>query len=334
MLAFPSGAVNAEPCPLDGRRVNSDGVDNVIRHSSAGRSDSSVRTPGHAVTLCAGTLSATVSGGDLLSVTSLRDRDVELLADPGDLPPGYRVHGARAGITLLHPWANRLSADRYAFAGREGRLEAGGDRVSRDAHGLAIHGLAAPTPWRPVQDGAHGAVASLTWLGEPGFPWAHQVVVHITLAPASLEIQTGVTALDRDAVPVALGWHPYFRRDPNAMIELPDLVELVGDARGLPTGESIQRPHSRSAAGARRLDYGVSGLRRGTTMALKNANRTVSVEFGPGYPVGQVFAPRDAPVVSFEPMAAPTDALVDGLGLAVAQPGRPWVAGFAVRVGK
>jgi aldose 1-epimerase len=323
-------------------------VENVNGHPTADGTVSSLGTPVAPVILSAGTVSVAILGGDLLSIVSLRDGDVELLADPENLPPGYRVHGRAAGITLLHPWANRLSADSYTFGGRTGRLEAGGDRVSRDAHGLAIHGLTAPSasPWRPAAEGPDRATAALTWLGEPGFPFPHQITVRFQLsaarpASAALAITTTVCALGDGAVPVAFGWHPYFRRDPAAALQLPALTFLEGDGRGLPTGvETPRAPRRLELADPSHglaepsFDDGVSGLSRGTQMRLDNETRSIAVEFGAGYGFGQLFAPPDAPIVSFEPMTAPTDALCRGSGLGVAEPDRPYRASLVVRVAR
>jgi aldose 1-epimerase len=308
---------------------------------------SSPDPPVSPVSLAAGPVTATICGGDLLSVSSLCRHGVERLADPAGLPEGYRVHGVRAGITLLHPWANRLSVDRFSFRGVTGRLDAGTDptRISRDGAGLAIHGLGAPTPWRPVRDGVGSAVASLTWLGEPGFPYPHQITVRFRLTgtdggSGALAISTTVCALGDEGVPVSFGWHPYFQRDLNALIELPALSFLQGDARGLPTGEQTPQAPRRIALLAASFDDGVSELASGAEMTLLNQSAAgsagdadaVTVQFGAGYRFGQLFAPPDAPVVSFEPMTAPTDALVRGTDLAVAEPEVPWTADFVIWV--
>jgi aldose 1-epimerase len=289
------------------------------------------------VTLTAGAARADIVGGNLLTVSSLRYETVELLADPVQLPSSYRVHGRRAGITLLHPWANRLGADAFAFRGVHGRLDGSSARVTRDVHGLAIHGLTAPYPWHPVRDGASAALASLTWPEEPGFPFAHQVAVRLELssgpdASLTLAIETTVTPVTGDCVPIAFGWHPYFRHEGAAEIELPQLSVLDVDERGLPTGHEVLQERSRVRLCDRGFDYGGSGLSSGSQMRLHNGSRTITVEFGEGYTYGQVFAPSDAPVVSLEPMTAPTDALRRGTRLPVAGPERPYVASFVVRL--
>jgi aldose 1-epimerase len=300
------------------------------------------------VSIAAGGLVAEIVGGPLLTIASLRYQGVEMLVDPTDLPPRYRVHGTRAGITLLHPWANRLGADAYAFRGVEANLgpadPAAATGVTRDANGLAIHGVIGSCSWRPQPDGVSACHASLTWFGEPAFPFAHQVLVRLAVVSdaaaltMALRVSTTITALSSVPVPVAFGWHPYFRCDRQAgcELQLPARSMLESDARGLPTGTCTPCAAARIGLVDESLDEGV--LLLGPEMVLRQASphgrgHAIAVAFEQGYPYAQLFAPRDAPVVSLEPMTAPTDALRRGSGLAVTATDRPYTAAFAVRVG-
>ena len=49
--------------------------------------------------------------------------------------------------------------------------------------------------------------------------------------------------------------------------------------------------------------------------AVSGGGRRLQVELGDGFPYAQVFAPPDEPVICFEPMSAPIDALRSGHGL-------------------
>src|SRR4051812_38995873 len=104
-----------------------------------------------AVTLAAGALEATFVPQVGMVGASLRHDGEELLARPAGLPD-YAAEGTVLGIPFLHPWANRLSAEHYAAAGREVALPAG---LPREEHGLAIHGLR-PAPWHALSAGARG----------------------------------------------------------------------------------------------------------------------------------------------------------------------------------
>jgi aldose 1-epimerase len=54
--------------------------------------------------------------------------------------------------------------------------------------------------------------------------------------------------------------------------------------------------------------------------------------FEENYPVAQVFAPEGEDFVCFEPMTAPTNALVSGDGLRRINPGAHFSARFSIRV--
>ena len=64
---------------------------------------------------------------------------------------------------------------------------------------------------------------------------------------------------------------------------------------------------------------------------LAGGGRRIELAFLEGYPYAQVFAPDDDDVIAFEPMTAPTNALVDaGLGLALLAPGESYRASFSI----
>ena len=79
---------------------------------------------------------------------SLRHRGEELLGQRGGLR-SYVASRATMGIPFLHPWANRLGAERFELAGRELNLELEDLPLKRDERGLPIHGLLGAAPgWR------------------------------------------------------------------------------------------------------------------------------------------------------------------------------------------
>ena len=70
----------------------------------------------------------------------------------------------------------------------------------------------------------------------------------------------------------------------------------------------------------------------GEPFAVAGGGRRIEVAFDEGYPVAQVFAPPGKELICFEPMTAPTNALVTGDGLRAVAPGERAAAQFAVRV--
>jgi galactose mutarotase-like enzyme len=286
-------------------------------------------------------LAVVVTAADLLEVRSLRHGGEELLAAAGELPVAARVHGRAAGITLLHPWANRLARDAYAVAGRRAALAAAGGMVGRDLNGLALHGLVAePGAWRWERSDPRGAVAVavLRHAGADGsaFPFPHELRAVFALRGGRLEVATTLTPTGDVAVPVAFGWHPYLRLPGTARacwrLAMPARRHLTLDARGLPTGRHRDEPADEHPLASRALDDGYDHLADGAWFGLRDARRRLRLRLLEGYRVAQVFAPADADVVSLEPMTAPVNALVTGRGLRTVAPGGAFRATFALDV--
>ena len=289
--------------------------------------------------IAAGRLEATVAGGDWLSVTSLRFDGVELLGAPDDLPLPYRVHGHRAGITLLHPWANRLGGDRYRCAGVDVALDDPGARgVERDPGGLPIHGLRIPGAWRVECDAADASAcrAKGRFDAQPAFPFPHTVAVEFRLVAAGeLAVRTTVSATGDRAVPVSFGWHPYFIADRDAggvWVELPERAAVPLDDRGVPTGGPGEpRTAERLVLVSQSFDDAFAEVADGAAFVLGGPERTLRLVHDSGYPCGQLFAPADRPVVSLEPMTAPGDALRSS-AVGLVAPGASFTARWTLHI--
>jgi galactose mutarotase-like enzyme len=289
-------------------------------------------------------LTAAVVPGAGMVVASLRDRGRELLGQRGGVH-GYVERGATMGIPLLHPWANRLAADRFVFDGVEVRLPRSGGGVRREEHGLPIHGLLAGSPdWAVLPDdgvaGATSIAAELDFGAHTqlmaAFPFAHRIRLEIAVSGRTLTVRTTLAATGNGPVPAAFGFHPYLQLPgvPRELwrVELPAMRHLELDPRGIPTGGGSTVSAQAGALGDRTFDDGYSGVDPGAEFVLAGGRRRITVRFDEGYRFAQVFAPAEDDVVCFEPMVAPTNALVSGDALTVVPPGGRYAAAFSVTV--
>lgn len=150
---------------------------------------------------------------------SLSHRGEELLGQRGGLRT-YVAERSTMGIPLLHPWANRVAKRHFRVDGREVDLWAHPGLTSLDPHGLPIHGLlAAAGGWRVERhmDAPHGPrlIASLDFAAHEDlmtvFQFPHQLRIEAGIEEHSVTIATTVRASGEEAVPIAFGYHPYFR---------------------------------------------------------------------------------------------------------------------------
>jgi aldose 1-epimerase len=287
-----------------------------------------------------GALVARFAAGAGMVGCSLRHRGEELLGLGGGLD-AYLGEGKVFGLPLLYPWANRLAGWSYEAAGREVVLDRGSPLLHGEEHCLPIHGaLAAGSQWELTRREAAALSAELDWGAHPDlmavFPFAHRLVLDVRLEDGAVRMLTTVRAGPDGPVPLAFGFHPYLA-PPGAPreaweIDLPVRTELCLDEFGLPGGAAAPRPRERFALGERTFDDLFGLPTGGARFSVAAGGRRLTVEFGPGYPYAQVFAPADQPVVCFEPMTAPTNTLRSHDGLRLVPAGAAATAAFALRV--
>ncbi len=276
---------------------------------------------------------------------SLRHRGEELLGQRNGLR-AYVDHYSTMGIPFLHPWANRLGADRFEVDGREVDLTLPDLPLKRDGAGLPMHGLLSAAPgWRverhaELDDGGVLA-ASFDFGAYPhlleAFPFPHLVEIEATLVEGSLEIATSVTATGEVSVPVAFGFHPYLRLPgvPRAEwdLEAPVRERVVLDARGLPTGEREPTAIEPGPLGERTYDDAFLAPPPGTAFALPAPTAGSSCGWTAAIPSPRSSPPPRLDAVAIEPMTAPTDALLDiGPELTFVPPGETFAASFSISV--
>ncbi len=280
--------------------------------------------------LRAGPLTATWLPEHGMVGSSLTHDGDELLGQRGGLE-AYLAKGSAFGMPLLAPWANRLSGLRY------GQVEIDPARVKRDAAGLPKDGVMAGRAW--TVERAEEATLVATFESGPEvlavFPFPHRLRVTAALAAGALTVTTELAATGVVPVPVAFGWHPLFtlpgvRREEFALV-VPAARESVTDAHGIPTGAQRERSMADGPLGDRTADAEYPEV--DGSFFLRGGGRELRVRFGaPDYPVGHLWAPAGEPFVAWEPMTAPTNALVSREGLRHVAPGGRLAAAFSVHV--
>jgi galactose mutarotase-like enzyme len=272
---------------------------------------------------------------------SLRHRGSEVLGRADNLER-YAREGSTMGIPLLHPWANRLAGTRYEAAGRVIDLDPGSPLLHLDGNGLPIHGVVgAALSWRVLEEGSNGTAArvraALGFASEDlraVFPFPHALEVEAVLDGDGVTVRTELAA-EAVPVPVSFGYHPYVTlpdvpRDA-WHVELPSMRRLALDERGIPTG--VEEPFAGLDGPLDRgYDDGFAGLPEHPTFSVEGGGRHIQVDLLEGYPFAQVFAPEAADFICFEPMTAPTNALVSGAGLRVLEARARFSAAFRVAV--
>jgi aldose 1-epimerase len=276
----------------------------------------------------------------------------------GNLTRTMTVKGANIlgplGIPFMGPWANRLDEQAFYANGKRYAFDMALGNV-RGEH--PIHGFLSAAPWEVVEMKADDRSAWVTsrleffrhpeWMAQ--FPFAHRMEMTHRLKDGALEVLLRVDNLSVDPLPVAIGFHPYFRvgdapRDAWT-IALGARTEWILAPDKIPTGETraIEQRFANPKAAVLRdhdLDHVFGDLIRDAAgaawMSVAGAKQKIDVVFGPNYRAAVVYAPKGREFICFEPMAGITDALnlaQRGLykDLQHIPPGGTWEERFSIR---
>lgn len=143
-----------------------------------------------------------------------------------------RGHPMQWGSYPMAPFAGRIRHGRFTFAGREHRLPLG-----LPPH--AIHGVVFDRPWRV--DGPAEISIDL----DDRWPFRGRVSQRFRLDEGGLQVAMTLEA--DEPMPVALGWHPWFRRtlvpgDAPVTLRFEAGAMLLRDEEGIPSGERVPPP--------------------------------------------------------------------------------------------
>ena len=135
---------------------------------------------------------------------------------PFESVEAFQAAPSLCGVPFLGPWANRINGNTYYVNGRRYRLNPDLGNLRRDGNGLPIHGLLNFSPlWRVVEQSESHVSSRIEFWRHPElmaqFPFAHNLTMTYRLSGGELEVETVVENVGMEPMPVAVGYHPYFR---------------------------------------------------------------------------------------------------------------------------
>jgi aldose 1-epimerase len=209
-----------------------------------------------------------------------------------------------------------------------------------DDVGLPIHGaMPSLMRWEATRILPARITARLLWTsGEQLrlFPFPHELTVDASLERGALTIATTLAPTGEQSVPVSFGYHPYLRipdeKRSRWQVMLGARERLLLDEAMIPTGEREPVAWRRFTLAEKVFDDGFDALEEPGAFEAAAGDVALRVEFLDGYSYAQVYAPAYEDFICFEPMTAPSNALVSGEGLALVAPGGQYRAAFRVSI--
>jgi len=238
----------------------------------------------------------------------------------------------------LSPFPCRISDGVYQYAGNTYRF----GRLFSD--GTAIHGLLYDRSFTIAEESAGDQGASLVLEyayrnDDPGYPFQYNCQVRYTLRNGGdLGIVTVVTNVDKTTIPIADGWHPYFRlggKIDDWHLQFYSAAIVDFDERLVPTGHlSPYNVFERARLiGDTFLDncFALKPAIVSAACELYNPSSGLRVSFFPdsSYPYLQVYTPPSRESIAVENLSGAPDCFNNGMGLILLQPGHSQI--FTVR---
>jgi aldose 1-epimerase len=233
--------------------------------------------------------------------------------------------------TKLSPFVCRIANGKYRFEGKEFEFQ------NKFPDGSAIHGLLYNKNFKITDEFAddNSGAVSLRYhykKDDPAYPFDYVCEIRYTLhSGSSLQVETTILNLDDATIPLADGWHPYFRlgnKVDDYILQFNSASMLEFDENLIPTGKTVEEasfqvPHR---IGERTLDncFIVDFQESVPCCVLHNPNNKLSLSFytSPNYRYLQIFTPEHRNSIAIENLSAAPDAFNNGMGLLKLPPRR------------
>ena len=285
---------------------------------------------------------------------SMKVNGHEILYLPTRSLAELRANPKLGGVPFLAPWANRIDGMSYWANGKKFLLNEDLGTLRFDPNHLPIHGLLAFSPlWQIATSHADQSAAYVTSRFEfskypdllAQFPFAHTIEMTYRLHDGVLDVETALHNLSAAAMPIAIGFHPYFQLDDSPrdewMAHIAARQHLVLNAKLTPTGEKkpLEFADPMPLKG-NKLDDGFVDLVRNESgkaeFWVRGKQQQITVSYGPKFTVAVAYAPPGQSFICFEPMSALTNGFNlahDGKwdGLQSVPPGGEWRETFQIR---
>jgi aldose 1-epimerase len=240
----------------------------------------------------------------------------------------FKSRPAMSAIPFVGPWVDRLDEPAFFANGRRYAfdLDLGNVRGDMPSHGF----LTTTDRWNPVEvradEDAAWATSRLEFYRYPmwtkQWPFAHTIEITHRLHDGVLEVQTTIVNLSAEAMPIAIGFHPYFQLTDSPRDEWTLSVgaktHWVLNAYTVPTGatEPIERFFPTPGSVPLReygLDDVFSDLARDdqghATVSVIGKSQRLDIVVGANYRAVTLWSPRDRRFICVEPTAGIINAL-------------------------
>lgn len=211
-----------------------------------------------------------------------------------------------AGFPLV-PFSNRLAGGSFKWAGKTICL-----RLNRAGEPHALHGIGWQRAWDLTRQASDSLVMELVHGGDPDWPWPFNARQEIALSARGLTITLTARNTADEAVPLAIGYHPYFERRAARLAltaqrfwhadadNLPLRAEVPAGAFDLSDGRDVEN---------RAIDNCYEAVEWPVRIGWHGCAEELSIHGSEGLPCAVVYSNGAAGALCVEPVAHLSNAL-------------------------
>ncbi|MEK7200185.1 MAG: aldose 1-epimerase, partial [Bacteroidota bacterium] len=239
----------------------------------------------------------------------------------------------------LSPFVCRMNKGKYRFANNEYQVDK--HWLQEHAiHGLIYDGLYSITN-SGIAENFAGILLSYTYEGtDKGYPFPYTIVLNWKLETGNkLTVATTIMHTNPQPIPMADGWHPYFRlggKVDDWHIQFDSRTQLEYDVALLPTGKKIKDERFVNGCLLQNIQldnaFELENRAQATKCVLHNDTLQLTVEPDGSYPLLQLYIPQHRNSIAIENLSGAPDNFNNGIGLLLVAPGNPMTFTTSYRI--
>ncbi|QTN26512.1 aldose 1-epimerase [Rhodoferax sp. AJA081-3] len=246
--------------------------------------------------------------------------------------PAHELHSVRqAGSYPLVPFSNRVSQATLQWQGTDHPLV---QNWAPDPH--AIHGVGWERPWAVLEASDTFALLAYEHKADASWPFDFDCSQAFKLEANALELSLSITNQSALAVPVGLGWHPFFVKRPDSHIQFDATGRWEMGHDKLPT---YRAPSTGISAPCTTLD--VDHCFDGWAGAVQLRDSVLAIRVTSGLSRLVVYSTPTSDSIAIEPVShvnnavnrmAQTGASAEDLGVCILQAGQTFSSAMRIEV--
>ena len=246
--------------------------------------------------------------------------------------PPHDLHSVRQAASYpLVPFSNRVSQATLQWQGTDHPLV---KNWGPDPH--AIHGVGWERPWQVLDANDTFALLSYEHKADASWPFDFDSSQAFKLEAGALELSLSITNQSTGAIPVGLGWHPFFIKRPDSHVQFDATGRWEMGSDQLPTHLGASTGLDTTCA-TLDVDHCFDGW--GGTVHLRDGVLNMRVRSSLSRLV--VYSTPTSDSIAIEPVShvndavnrmAQTGASADALGVCILQPGQTFSRAMRIEV--